>query len=76
VLQKKCGKQATHDKLNITGKVVPNSVRIYNLTGQLVYETTTCSTKMSISVATMPAGIYFIKIDSDTGNVTRKIVKE
>jgi hypothetical protein len=63
-----------HDAVNITGKVAPNVVRIYNITGQLTYQTTVCSTKMSITVATMPAGIYFIKIDSDNGSTTQKLI--
>jgi hypothetical protein len=61
-------------KLNITGSVTPNCIRIYNITGQLVYETTTCSTNMSISVSTMPTGIYFIKIDSANDSITRKLI--
>jgi len=65
-----------HNELNITGKVVPTAVRLYNITGQMVYETTQCTTNMKISVTTIPAGVYFIKIDTEYGNVTRKIVVE
>jgi len=63
-----------HDAVNITGNVAPNVVRIYNITGQLTYQTTVCSTNMSITIATMPAGIYFIKIDSDNGSTTQKLI--
>ncbi|MCL2042089.1 MAG: C25 family cysteine peptidase [Bacteroidales bacterium] len=63
-----------HNELNITGNVVPTAVRMYNITGQLVYETDQCATKMKISVAEMPEGVYFIKIDSEYGNITRKVV--
>ena len=63
-----------HNELNIKGSVVPNSVRMYNITGQLVYETAACSTDMRISVATMPEGVYFIKIDSDNGSTTQKLI--
>jgi len=33
-----------------------------------------CATKMKISVAEMPEGVYFIKIDSEYGSVTEKII--
>ncbi|MCL2512067.1 MAG: C25 family cysteine peptidase, partial [Bacteroidales bacterium] len=56
--------------VNITGEVAPTFIRIYNITGQLMYETTQCTNNMSISVETMPAGIYFIQIDG----VTTKVV--
>jgi len=29
---------------------------------------------MTISVASMPTGIYFIKIDSDHGSTTQKLI--
>ncbi|MCL2042425.1 MAG: C25 family cysteine peptidase [Bacteroidales bacterium] len=63
-----------HGELNIAGNVVPTAVRIYNITGQLVYETTQCTAEMKITVASMPTGVYFIKIDSERGVVTRKVV--
>ena len=63
-----------HNELNITGKVAPTAVRLYNITGQLMYETDQCATKMKISVAEMPEGLYFIKIDSEYGSVTKKVV--
>jgi hypothetical protein len=63
-----------HDELNITGDVIPTTVRIYNITGQLMYETATCTAEMKISVSTMPTGVYFIEINSDKGSITRKII--
>jgi gingipain R len=63
-----------HGTVNITGDIVPTNVRIYNITGQLMYETETCTKDMSISVLTMPAGIYFIKIDIDNGSITQKLI--
>jgi len=64
----------TDNDVNIVGNIIPTSVRIYNITGQLMYETTTCSTNMRLSVTTMPAGIYFIKIDSSNGSTTQKLI--
>jgi hypothetical protein len=65
-----------HSELNITGNVVPPRVRLYNITGQMVYDTTQCTAKMKISVSTLPKGVYFIKIDSEYGGVTQKVVVE
>jgi hypothetical protein len=63
-----------HGELNITGDVIPTAVRIYNITGQLMYETATCTAEMKISVSSMPTGVYFIKINSDKGSITQKII--
>ena len=63
-----------HGILNITGNITPTAVHLYNITGQLVYETAQCTTSMKISVSSMPGGVYFIKIDSDNGSVTRKVI--
>ncbi|MCL2511691.1 MAG: C25 family cysteine peptidase [Bacteroidales bacterium] len=63
-----------HDKLNIVGEIVPTCVRIYNITGQLMYENTQCTTNMNITISTMPTGVYFIKIDSEYGTITKKII--
>jgi hypothetical protein len=63
-----------HGEVNITGSVVPTAVRIYNITGQLAYETTACSAHMNISVTTLPTGVYFIQIDSEHGSITQKLI--
>jgi len=65
-----------HNELNIKGNIVPTSVCIYNITGQLLYETTQCATHMSISVSFMPTGIYFVRINSEYGNVMKKVIVE
>ena len=65
-----------HSKLNIIGNVVPTTVRLYNITGQLVYETDQCAVKMNISVSEIPIGVYFIRITTESGTVTKKIVKQ
>jgi hypothetical protein len=63
-------------ELNISGSIAPTHVSIYNLTGQLVYETGQCVANMKISVSSFPSGIYFIKIISENGIVTKKVVVE
>jgi hypothetical protein len=62
------------NELNITGTVTPSYVSIYNLMGQTMYETNQGSINMKISVTHLSAGIYFIRIDSKEGSVTKKVV--
>jgi hypothetical protein len=66
----------TKGELNISGKVTPTYVGIYNLMGQTMFETTQCAATMKISVSTLPAGIYFVKIVTENGSVTKKMVVE
>jgi gingipain R len=61
-------------ELNIVGNVVPIYVSIYSNMGQLMYENNQCTTNMKISVSSLSAGIYFIRIDSEEGSIMRKIV--
>ena len=63
-----------HNELNLSGTVAPTNVYIYNSIGQLTYETNQCATNMRISVANLPAGMYFVKIVSERGSVTKRIV--
>jgi len=62
------------NEVNIKGNVAPKALHLYNIFGQILYENAQCTANMKISVATLPAGIYFIKIDTEQGNVTQKIV--
>ncbi|MCL2313116.1 MAG: T9SS type A sorting domain-containing protein, partial [Firmicutes bacterium] len=63
-------------ELNITGAVIPTYVSIYNLMGQTMYETGQCAPNMKISVSSLPTGIYFVKIVSENGTTTKKVVVE
>ena len=65
-----------HNELTLSGDIAPTNVCIYNLTGQLMYETNQCTANMHISVATLPTGMYFIKIVSEYGSVIKKVIVE
>ena len=75
----------TQSEVNITGTIVPNNIRIYNITGQLVYETSNIASlgvastlrpfTLRLDVAQLPTGVYFIKIESNTGSTTRKLIR-
>jgi len=64
------------NELNISGTIAPTYVCIYNFTGQLLYETEHCAANMIISVSSLPSGIYFVKIVSENGITTKKVVVE
>jgi hypothetical protein len=49
-------------------------VEIYTLWGDPIYQLDNLKNK--INVSELPQGIYFVKIETDKGVVTRKIVKE
>ena len=56
----------------ITIHKVVNNVTIYTLTGKHVLETTSSS----ISVASLPAGVYFVRIQTEQGTGIQKLIKQ
>ncbi len=64
--------------------MLPNTKESYNVTlvnvlGTVVFETTTTknsASKLNIEVSNQPNGIYFLNLQSKSGNYTRKIVIE
>lgn len=53
-----------------------NSVEVYNLTGILVLtQKENNSSESTLNLQTLPQGVYFIEIASDTSRITRKIIK-
>jgi hypothetical protein len=47
-------------------------VKIMNLAGSMIYE----GTSVSIDISTQPDGLYFVKIKTDKGVVTKKFMKK
>lgn len=63
------------DQLNITLPIGDNySVKITNLLGSVVYSETTSKEKVSINLANVARGVYFVTVESKTEKVTRKVV--
>jgi len=54
----------------------PYSLAVYNLTGQLVYQSNTADQNTAIPFTDKPAGIYILKIAGDGQTLEWKIVKE
>jgi hypothetical protein len=51
-----------------------NKIQIFNTLGEKVFETNTISE--NIIFGTIPSGMYFVKIISDTFEVTKKLMVE
>ena len=61
--------------LNIDKSILGiNKVQIFNTLGEKIFETNTISE--SITFGTIPSGMYFVKIISDTFEVTKKLMVE
>jgi subtilisin-like proprotein convertase family protein/PKD repeat protein len=57
-------------------KLKPISIKVYDIVGQIIYETETHSSKTIVNLATQKAGLYFVQVTTETGTVTHKVVKE
>jgi len=64
------------DELKIeNGELKIKNVQIFDLSGKIILHSQ-LSILHSISVANMPQGIYFIRIETDRGIVTKKFIKK
>jgi hypothetical protein len=63
-----------HDQLNITSGVKMTQVEIFNQLGQKVFSQIVKDTNFNLSTAGFNAGVYFVKITTDEGIATKKIM--
>jgi hypothetical protein len=66
-----------NDIINVNLKNVgtdPNNVIIYNLAGQMVYNSSFTSSQFKINVANLNEGIYFIKISNNNTHKIKKFI--
>jgi hypothetical protein len=61
------------DVLNIQSGVEITKARLFNISGQMVYESNGNSNEMRISTSEMPAGLYMLNITTKQGTITRKV---
>ncbi|MFH1120151.1 MAG: choice-of-anchor J domain-containing protein [Bacteroidota bacterium] len=61
------------DVLNINAGVEIINAKLYNVSGQLVYESNGNSNEMRISTSVMPSGLYILNIATKQGTLTRKV---
>lgn len=68
----------TNDKVNIvsTAKNSPFVVEVYNSLGQLMLQTTTQTPNTSLSLAALPKGMYWIRLQRDKELMYQAVVKE
>ncbi|MFP4557703.1 MAG: DUF5689 domain-containing protein [Bacteroidales bacterium] len=59
--------------LNITGKSVINSVRVFSITGQLVKEVNVNKTSANISIEDLNSGLYIVQVVTNAGTTSQKI---
>lgn len=66
----------TNGSIYITGASTDSNSEVYNTMGQIIIESKKINSKGEIDLKHQPAGIYFIKINSDDKTIVRKVVKE
>jgi len=67
--------RTTEGRLDITTELEDYTIAIYNAAGQEVKKLTGMSLDQSISIETLHAGVYFVKINSGSESETVRIVK-
>ncbi len=55
---------------------INNELKIYNVFGDLVYQSLIQNSKSEINISDLPNGMYFVKLISDKQILTKKIIKE
>ena len=67
----------TIDKVNVVSyAAVINSIEIYNIHGQVVYNKEVNANAIKINTTTLSNGIYIVNIKSDKTTITRKLIVE
>ena len=58
-----------------SGELTINNISIHDISGRAV-ETWTAASLQTINVSSLPQGVYFLKIETYKGVVTKKFIKE
>ena len=68
----------TNDKIHIVTEAEIEEVVVYTITGVIVGQQTTDNRQqtLSIDLSELNAGIYFIKINTEEGNIVKRIIKQ
>ena len=65
-----------NNKFTIISDEGVNKITIMNMLGEIVYTSVIDSYETEISLADQPSGIYFVKSETGSGMITRKLIKE
>ncbi|WP_456437560.1 T9SS type A sorting domain-containing protein [Psychroserpens sp.] len=66
----------TKDALNVTYNSVINAVTIYDFLGKEVYSKNTASANLQLDLSSLTIGIYIVKLISEEGQHSFKIIKQ
>jgi hypothetical protein len=58
------------------GELTIENVEIFDVLGRLCHVETRHATSLQLDISHLPSGIYFVKIKTETGIITKKIVKQ
>jgi hypothetical protein len=62
--------------VNIESEIVMNDISIFSVNGQFIKQLSPMSQKSIIDLSDLKAGVYFLKINSEIGSVSKRILKE
>lgn len=62
--------------ISSTDNIRISSIKLYDITGRIVYEKTNSFTETKINFSTLQSGMYMLVLNSDKKTVTRKIMKQ
>lgn len=64
----------TNDKINVKSSVEVNRIQIISINGQLVFDEIVNKLDYQIDVSEFVSGMYFIKLETNKGNISKKII--
>jgi PKD repeat protein len=64
----------SNDNVTVDGVIEGSRIELMNILGEVVYSTTANGTKEKLNVYELSSGTYFVKVSTDLGQVTKKLV--
>jgi anion-transporting ArsA/GET3 family ATPase len=64
------------DVIVIDGAPAGSTLAVFDLSGRIVYRQGNISGRETVSVASWPAGLYLVSVQTPEGTVTHKMVKK
>lgn len=64
------------DYITVNANSIINSMQLYDLQGRILITKTANTSQASLDVSNYSNGIYFLKVNSENGEQTKKIIKE
>ncbi len=66
-----------NDKINIVTEEIVEDIVVYTITGVIVCQQSTVNSQqtLTIDLSDLKSGIYFVKINTEKGNIVKRIIK-